>query len=379
MGFQYNTVRKGVYVDGHERADVVNYRNEVFLPQWTEYQRQMVVFKEDGIWEKPSILREGEKPLVLVTHDESTFNANDGKRKMWMLNGKQPIRPKTRGKGIMVSGFLIPGGILRVTDHVSDKELDHSGQWPKDSEGRCVREAMQLLEYGKDNYWNGNKMVNQTMNIAVPIFQYAFPACQALFAFDNASNHCSFVENTLVASKVNLNPGGQQPHMCDGFIHSKGRPQTMNFPLHHPDWALCGKQKGAEQILRERDLWHKRRSDGFKFRLQCSTTGGCRGCKEEGNCCMRTVLAAEPDFQAQKGRLEEELLSVHQCIIFYAKFHCELNFIQRFWCGTKFYSRENCQYTLEALRETVPAALHSISTATINRHYHHYMCTLDSY
>jgi len=57
---------------------------------------------------------QGEKPLVLVTHDESTFNANDGKRKMWMEDGKQPLRPKGKGKGIMVSGFLTPGGILTV-------------------------------------------------------------------------------------------------------------------------------------------------------------------------------------------------------------------------------------------------------------------------
>jgi hypothetical protein len=171
MGFQYKAVGNGVYVDGHERADVVKYRNEVFLPQWTEYQHRMVVFKEDGTWEEPATLREGEKLLVLVTRDESTFNANDGKQRMWMLNGKQLIQPKIRGKGIMVSGFLTPSRILCIPDHVSDKELDHSGQWPKDSEGRCVREAMQLLEYGKDDYWNGDKMVNQTMNIAVPMFQ----------------------------------------------------------------------------------------------------------------------------------------------------------------------------------------------------------------
>jgi len=82
MGLQNNTIRKGEYVDGHEWADVVNYSNEVFLLQWTEYQRRMVVFKEDGTWEKPSTLREGEKLLVLVTHDESTFNANDGMRRM---------------------------------------------------------------------------------------------------------------------------------------------------------------------------------------------------------------------------------------------------------------------------------------------------------
>jgi hypothetical protein len=56
--------------------------------------------------------------LVLVTHDESTFNANDGKRRLWIEKDKQPLRAKSRGKGIMVSGFLTPGVILKIPDHI---------------------------------------------------------------------------------------------------------------------------------------------------------------------------------------------------------------------------------------------------------------------
>ena len=46
----------------------------------------------------PPNLPPGEKPHILVTHDESTFNANDGKRKLWMEKGKQPIRPKGKAR-----------------------------------------------------------------------------------------------------------------------------------------------------------------------------------------------------------------------------------------------------------------------------------------
>lgn len=95
----------------------------MFLPTWRELSRRMVIFREDGSWEKPPGLRQDEKPLVLVTHDESTFNSNDGKRSVWMENGKQSLRPKGRGKGIMVSGFLTPGGILKVADDVPEEEL----------------------------------------------------------------------------------------------------------------------------------------------------------------------------------------------------------------------------------------------------------------
>jgi hypothetical protein len=71
----------------------------------------------------PQNLPPGQKPLVLVNHNESTFNANDGKRQLWMEDGKQPLRTKARGNGLMVSDFLTPGGRLAVPDTISDAEL----------------------------------------------------------------------------------------------------------------------------------------------------------------------------------------------------------------------------------------------------------------
>ena len=44
----------------------------------------------------------------------------------------------------------------------------------------------------------------------------------------------------------------------------------------------------------------------------------------------------------------------------------------------KLYARENCQYTLNGLRETVPAALNSVSSATIHRYYLHCMRIIDA-
>ena len=34
-------------------------------------------------------------------------------------------------------------------------------------------------------------MIDRTVKVAVPIFNAAFPDCQAVFLFDNASNHSS--------------------------------------------------------------------------------------------------------------------------------------------------------------------------------------------
>ena len=61
---------------------------------------------------------------------------------------RQPLKPKGKGKGIMVSGFLTPGGRLQVPDHIPDSELLQDPQWVK-VDGKPVRDAMWLLEHGK--------------------------------------------------------------------------------------------------------------------------------------------------------------------------------------------------------------------------------------
>ena len=99
---------EGVYVDDHEREDVRDYPQKVFIAQCYGSQPRLVRFDESGAWWIPDTLPPGEKPLILVTHDESTFNATDAKRQLWIFNAKPPLRPKSNGKGIIVSGFLTP-------------------------------------------------------------------------------------------------------------------------------------------------------------------------------------------------------------------------------------------------------------------------------
>lgn len=149
----------------------------------------------------------------------------------------------------MISNFLSPSGPLRVLDNITDQELLANIAWPKGSDGRPLRDAVEYMEYGKDNYWTEERMVEQTIRLALPIFRYAFPGCQGLFAFDNASNHCCFAPDALIVSKINQNPGGSQPLMRDGFIHSKQLPQSMVFSQNHVISRLRGKAKGIEQIL----------------------------------------------------------------------------------------------------------------------------------
>ena len=86
---------------------------------------------------------------------------------------------------------------------------------------------MECLEYGKDSYWTGEKMAAHAIGIALSIFRVAFPGCQALCAFDNAANHCAYRSAALLASSMNLNPSGQQPHVRETLVPPLGRTQLM--------------------------------------------------------------------------------------------------------------------------------------------------------
>jgi hypothetical protein len=184
LGFDWKKFTKGLYIDGHERADVVTYRENEFLPKFESIRHLLVTFDDHGNMILPQNLAAREKPHLLIAHDESIFRSNDGKRQMWMENGKQLLRPKGQGKGIMVSDFIHPGGRLRVPDQFCNADLEALG--PPN------RFATEYLEYGKENYWTSEKMVQQVLDVALPVFHIAFPDFVGVWIFDNSSNHGYF-------------------------------------------------------------------------------------------------------------------------------------------------------------------------------------------
>ena len=68
---------------------------------------------------------------------------------------------------------------------------------------------------------------------------------------------------------------------------------------------------------------------------------------------------------SQSSPLTEEIEAHSHKVIFYPKFHCELNPIEQCWCQAKWYTQEHCDYSLEVLHQTVPKALASVEQKTI--------------
>lgn len=109
-GFRWRTELKGQYFDGHERDDVVEYRQHVFIPFWRALERRMVIYGSNGVPDpqRPMNLAPGEKPVIFWFHDESIFYANDRRLVRWVYIGEHPTPfKKGEGNAIMVADFMM--------------------------------------------------------------------------------------------------------------------------------------------------------------------------------------------------------------------------------------------------------------------------------
>lgn len=108
MGFKYEHYKRGTFVDGHEREDVVEYRKQ-FLKKLhiLETTHQPPPLPEDGM-EQPYTIGDpqAQRKLVVVFHDESVFHSKDDLAYSWVESGCMKLKPKGRRRGIMISDFV---------------------------------------------------------------------------------------------------------------------------------------------------------------------------------------------------------------------------------------------------------------------------------
>jgi len=323
MGYKYKDVRKGVYRDGHQREDVIQYRQMVFLPILRVLGNRIVhwemVVTPNGETLQPMYLANlpaGVRPIVLIGYDETTFNPHDGRNEVRIKEDYTLLKQKSRGRGIMVSDFLVPGGRLQVPSGTIIPSL-----LQYEASDNCLHHLETQfttcsIQYGGENWWDGDKRVEQVLKIGIPIFETAFPGCEALFLFDNATSHSAYASNALRASAMNLCPGGEQVALRSGQNSLTNEIQVLVMADRIP--------KGLRMILEERGLWRAR------LRLQCCKENGNlkKQCLSVGTCCARALMANERDFKAQPSRLEEEVEFVGHQVHFFPKYHCKLNFIE---------------------------------------------------
>ena len=86
-------------MDGHEREDVVEYCNKIFLPKLAEYEKLMVEHILDeatgNLTKIMPELEEGQLRIIAQFHDESCFHVNDEARNLWLQAREQPLHKKS--------------------------------------------------------------------------------------------------------------------------------------------------------------------------------------------------------------------------------------------------------------------------------------------
>jgi hypothetical protein len=118
------------------------------------YERLMPFFEgEDMEVCIHSELSSGESLHIFVTHDESLFHANDGRKSGWCPESEQPLHKKGQGRAIHVSEFLCETfGRLKLTAEQCEA-VDND----------VPTEARVIIHPGKnhDGYWNIEQLVKQ--------------------------------------------------------------------------------------------------------------------------------------------------------------------------------------------------------------------------
>ena len=136
--------------------------------------------------------------LIMITNDESTFSANDGRQKVETLESHEILRPKSWEKGIIVLDFLLPWSRLNLSSLSSEK--------PKKLANLGISfEAVTYFEYRKieEGYWIGEHLLDQVQKKALPIGEVLYPGYALLFLFDNATSHSVYTKNALRVGNMN--------------------------------------------------------------------------------------------------------------------------------------------------------------------------------
>jgi hypothetical protein len=256
---------------------------------------------------------------------------------------------------------------------------------------RRTESARVLFKAGKarDGYYTNDDILAQ-VRTAMDILDKHYAGYTHVFGFDNVTTHLKRRANALSATHMVVNPpkfgkpnwlctvkdqtgNEQQVQMDDGRFHD-GTAQPLYFPDNHPQHP--GRFKGMRVIVQERFLKGSpgvpnpnpiggRKIVGQCKNFQCTPASGAT------TCCLRRILYSQSDFAAQKSALEEVVESRGYQVLFFPKFHCEVNAIEQSWGFAKRIYRQFPASSAEAdLERNVTAALDAVPLSSQRKLVH---------
>ncbi|KAF8589283.1 hypothetical protein K439DRAFT_1645154 [Ramaria rubella] len=343
LGYTKHQHRKGIYVDGHECPDVVEYCN-AFLQTIAELECFTMKYKD------------------------------------------QTMEPQT-----------FTGWLVLPADMISN--LKQLGKWMRRLDA-FKGDACKII-YPGANYnawWDMQQLISQ-IEVAIDIFNILHPTDIDVFFFDCSSAHESFAADALSVQRMNVKPGGNQPQMHDTIIphdcpiiSRQGTRQTMVFTVEEmSDPGLIGVPKGmlriflaaankghvvgtcktckmstAKRLKLEEEAWKCLEEDGEPTYLDDVTLSVQPACND---CCMSQILSFQSDFSNEKSLLQTTIEGAgHKCI-FFAKIS--------FFAKRDF--SEVTDGTFATARIEVPLCLDRCTTVVIRRFFQKCYRYMDAY
>ncbi|CDO71461.1 hypothetical protein BN946_scf184909.g55 [Trametes cinnabarina] len=184
LRYRWGKGPRGQYVDGHERPDVVAYRQSTFLPAFASRNLFTRIWTNGGPAvpsDRPVALR----PTVYWYHDESAFSGNDRRKVYWVpLSAKATPEAKGEGPTLMVADFVSADyGWLASPDQTETARV--------------------LFRAGKnrDGYFDNDDIIAQITQATLILDKY-YPDEDHVFVFDNATTHLKRPPDALSARRM---------------------------------------------------------------------------------------------------------------------------------------------------------------------------------
>ncbi|RPD65154.1 hypothetical protein L227DRAFT_583210 [Lentinus tigrinus ALCF2SS1-6] len=340
------------------KKDVTKYRQECYLPAWSELQPALRVWTEENI----SVSVHDLPASSHIRCSTSTFYQNDRRQVRW-VHSSETAKPRPKGEGAS----------LMVADFVS---ADYG--WLASPDGTETAQVLFRAGKNREGYFTNEDILAQ-MRKAMAIVKKYYSNDDHVFVFDNATTHTKCPDGALSARAMPkglarkeagfwgpevtaTDANGKPKYKSDGTLQKirvqmgngrlpDGSPQSLYFPEGHEH---AGQFKGMAVILRERGLVKESQLKAECPKFQCTP--------DRTDCCCRRVLYNQLDF------VEVE------------SFHPELNPIEPCWGRAKHTYRMLPPSSKDPeLEANVLHSLGSVSIENICRYYNRSAQFADGY
>lgn len=410
LGFEYTCLQKGTFSDHHEDKEFQLDRRDRFLPEYLDiynnspHLSQVEVagghhelvendkledialrshditlvggdgktrtFDVGGVF--PETFR-GRKCL-LASHDESCFKAGEFEKAGWVKKGTQVCMDKSQGPSLHIADYLVewgngticldPAGPAPFPIHISELRKWHSAwsTWkaaPSLSEKPTLPSTAAVYMYpgsgrGKDGWWSSAEFWMQ-VDLAQEIFKAVFGSTEwkLVGVYDWSQGHAAKPQDATDATGMNVNPGGQQPHVRATSYPLVIRRDNTIMPRQLLCSPGCAECLVAARACSQADLATFQSIGRKGLKQVCIERGLWRPGMVQGE--MVAALQTCEDFSAkrdwEKAYVTAQMAAAGNQALFGVKYHAELAAIERKWMYLKRMIRPYLDGKLKTLEE----------------------------